>query len=434
MAAMLLAGHGMATAQAGSAAADGAAATDGLPVDARPIHFFFLADVHSQHVILDRFIAAVSEHGPGLIVEGGDFVHDATAAEYRHALVARAGVGVPWRMTMGNHDAELRGPFPAPPPEIPAFQGFDHGELRFVLLDNHDGMLTAELFGRLEAELAAHEGRRIVVAMHVPPVLGAAPFATVLRHLSPFPLADPSMPDPGQVERFTGLMARYGVLAVLTGHAHYPYHEIRDGVHYIVAGAAGGLTPGPGIASEYLDITIDGRDVGVRRVVLADPPRNPVSFLVGAFRFYARLNRFNHAEQGWNYVPSASVQLRTGVGLLESRAGDNTVVLAVASFERILDGAGRRSLVADIGLTGGSRELLGQLVTGYKLRPVGAFNENVFLSGAATANAGALQGRATAGVGGRLGLGLEWRGVTVEASRNWATNLRATTVGIGHRF
>lgn len=426
---MLLAGGGQVTGQTGPAAPSTAP-----PGEAEHVRLFFIADVHSRHHLLDRFIEDATEQRPDLILEGGDFVHDATAAEYRRAMAVRARVTSPWRMVTGNHDAELRGPFRDPPPELPAVRAFDHAGVRFILIDNHEEVLTEEQFRLLEAELEAHAGGRVVVGMHVPPLLSDKPLGTRLRHLVPFPLASPTMREPEQVERFAGLMRHHGVLAVLAGHAHFPHDEVRDGVRYIVAGPAGGLTPGPGIANEYLDITIQDREVRLRRVALDDPPGNPLSFVARAFRFFADLNRFNHARQGWNYVPSASVQLRSGLGLIESRAGESLGLFIAASFERVLGDLGRRSLFADVGATAASHELVGHLVGGPKLRPVGSFNENFFISGAASANAGVLRGSATAGIGAGLGLGFEWRNLTAQVSRTWATNMRTTSIGLGHRF
>jgi predicted phosphodiesterase len=405
-----------------------------LPQEALTVRFFFLADVQSRHASLERFLEHVELERPELVVEGGDFVHDGTEAEFQRAADYRARVATPWYGVRGNHEAELRGPFSAPPPPLPELSAFTHRDVRFILLDNHDGTLSEDLFQRLEAELEAHSGQRIVVVMHVPALVSGKPAALRLRRLVPFPLANPVMTDGWQVRRFTTLMERHRVLAVLAGHTHYPDRVERGGVHYVTAGAAGGLTPGWGIANEYLDIHLVGREVRVRRVVLERPPRNPVSFVARAFRFYANMNRFNHVAQGWNYVPSASVQIRSGLSRTRTRAGESIMLSATASFERLLGGRGREAFFADGGVSAGDRALGAHFAAGYKVRPLGDFNRNLFMAGAATTNGGIFDSSLTGGVGAQLGVGFEWRRLTGEVSWNRATNRRATTVSIGHRF
>jgi predicted phosphodiesterase len=399
-----------------------------------PLRIFFIANVHSRHARLDEFIEAANRELPDLVLDGGDMVHDGTETEFRHAWRARARLKPPWHGVRGNHDAALRGPFSAPPPAFADFQAFEHQGVRFVLLDNHAGVLNEEQLGRLEAELERYAGHRMVVVMHVPPILTREHTATRLRHLLPYPLARPSMHADEQVERFTELVEHHGVLAVLAGHTHAPDYQTRGGVHYIVAGAAGGLTPGWGIANEYVDITLRGFEVEVRRVALGEPPRDPLSFFATAFRFFARVNGFNHAEQGWNYTPSTSVQLKGALQRIETRAGEDPAFFAAASFERVLGDLGRQAFFVEPGVSAGPREFIAHLGVGYKLRPIGTFNENLYLAAAATANAGLLAGTGSAGVGQRLGIGVELRDITIEVSRHRATNQRGAAIVLGRRF
>jgi predicted phosphodiesterase len=408
-------------------------AADTLP----PVRIFLVSDVHSRHGRLRRFVEIANRERPDLVLDAGDFVHDGTEAEFRRARAGRERLRMPWYVVRGNHDARLRGPFAAPPPELPPFRAVEHAELRVILLDNHRERLSDEQFRQLERELAAHAGRRTVVVMHVPPFLSREPAALRIRHALPFPLASPVMREPEQVERFTALMERHGVLAVLTGHSHFADSQLRGGVHYIVAGAAGGLTPGLGIPNEYVDITLEGWEVRFTRVRLGDPAGDPVTFLARAFRFYAELNRFVHREQGWSHVPSASVQLRGGVRRTEDGADagrDDLAVHGAASWERVLGGAGRQAFVADLGMSAGEREVLGHLAGGFKLRPVGDFNRNLYVVAGASGNAGGRAGRATAGVGVQLGVGAEWHALTLELTGGRATNQRGAALVAGFRF
>jgi predicted phosphodiesterase len=399
-----------------------------------PLRIFFITDVHSRHGHMERFVERANRDRPDLILDGGDFVHDGTESEFRRAYADRARLLSSWYVVKGNHDAERRGPFTAPPPAFPEFRTVDHGGVRFFLLDNHREVLTEAQFERLERELAAGAGRRMVVVMHVPPLVRREAPLVRLRHLLPFPLASPVMRDPEQVRRFTELVERHGVLAVLTGHTHAHDQQVRGGVHYVVAGAVGGLTPGLGIPNEFVEIVIDDRDVQVRRIEIARPPGDPVTFVSRAFRFYADLNGFNHAAQGWNYVPSASVQYRAGARTTEAKSRDEAAAWGAVSFERQLGPLGRHAFFGDLGASAGRTKLAAHVAAGYKVRPLGDFNRNLYLAAAATASGGMLARQPTAGIGAQIGLGVEWRSLTLEMNRNVATNHRSAGVTLGRRF
>lgn len=409
---------------------------DAAATAAAPLRVFFVTDVHSSHDALERLIRDARRARPALILDGGDVVHDGTSSEFRRAMADRDRLDRPWRIAPGNHDVYRAGPFPSPPPRWPAFDAFTCGGVGFVLLDNHEERLTEAQFDRLEAELEARAGQPVVVVLHVPPRVSRLPFMIRLRHLVPFILASPTMTDDAQVDRFTRLMARHRVVAVLAGHAHFHDDQTIDGVRYLVGGTAGGLIPGLAIPHEYLDLTLHGRDLHVRRVRIRDPAGDPVTFVARAYRFFSTLNRFNHDAQGWNYVPSVGVQARVGARSTRPRGNDHVAdaaAVAAVSFERVFGPTGNRGAFTDLGLSAAPRELTAEVATGYKLRPAGDFNRNAFVAAGATANGGMLGGRGSAGLGARLELGVEWRALTVAVRRDWATNHRSTALLLGRR-
>jgi predicted phosphodiesterase len=406
----------------------------GSPAHAQVIRIHFLSDVHSQDGAMEQFIAAVRRDRPHLVLEGGDMVHDGTESEYRRAFEQRARLGVPWRGVRGNHDALLRGPHTDGPPRFPLTDAFEYGDLRVLLLDSHDERISDAQFTWLAAELEASAGRRVIVVMHVPPIVSRKPPLLALRRLVPFHLANPAMPDAAEAERFMELMERHAVLAVLAGHTHFFDQQVLGGVHYIIAGAAGGHTPGLGIANEFLAIEIDGRDISIRRERLRSPAGNPLRLVARTFGFYAGLNAANHAEQGWNYVPSVSLQLRSGLEIVDDAEPDRIAWHGAASFERVLGRAGRRSLGVDLGLTLGGDEAFAHVSAGHLLRVLGSFNRNTYIAAAATADAGRIAGALTAAPGLQLGAGVEWHGVTAELRRGWSTRRSALAVVFGHRY
>jgi predicted phosphodiesterase len=395
---------------------------------------FFVSDGHSRHPLLERFIEYARKHSPDLILDAGDAVHDGTEPEFRRAMQDREHLQIPWYTVRGNHDAQLRGPFTDPPPVFPPYFAVNHGDLRILMLDNHDEELSEAQFSWLEDQLAEDTDRRIVVIMHVPPLLRREPWLFRARHLLPFPLASPVMRVPEQVRRFTDLVEGHGVLMVLTGHTHFADRFQRGGVHYVIGGALGGLTPGLNVPNEFKTITVVGREIEVERRMILRPAYDPVTYLARAFQFYRALNGFNRSELGWNYVPSASVHLRSG---LRRRIGDDgaeVTVLALSSFERVLGAAGRRSFVADVGAGVGPGEAVGVVAVGARFRPVGDFNRNVFVSAGLIAQGGAVGGVPAGSVGFQAGAGLEWGPFTLELTSERATLHPSSALLLGRRF
>jgi predicted phosphodiesterase len=385
------------------------------PDDGEPVRIFFMTDAHSRQTHVERFVADANAARPAVVIDGGDMVHDGSESELRRALDARARLEVPWYLAPGNHDVELRGRFTAPPPAFPGFLAVEHAGIRFLLLDNNAGRITPEQFAQLEAELAAHAGARFVVAMHVPPFITRERGVVPLRHLLPFRLASPVMTDAGEVARFLALMERHDVLAVLVGHAHAFDDTLRGDVRYIVGGTLGGLLPAPGIAHEYVVLTIDGRALDIQRVQIGPPAREPLGLLLSAFRFLAEVNGFNRATQGWRFTPTTSVQVRTGV--VRRRAGEDGVALLLLSFERQLGPVGRLGVSGEAGASGGPRHAAVHLVPGAKLRVLGGFDRNVFAGAALEASAGVLRGRGGLEARGYVAAGVEWHAFTLEVQR-----------------
>ena len=405
--------------------------------EAPQVRFFFITDVHSKHHVFEAFLHDVEREEPDLVLEGGDFVHDGTWPAFERAYADRERLPVPWHMAKGNHDARRRGPFPQDPPSPVDFETFTCGGVRFVLLDNHEQRLVGQQLTRLEAELEAHDDGPVIVTMHVPPMLVREPLVTRMRHFVPIDFAEPTMEDPAEVERFMDLMAQHDVTAVLTGHAHVHNDFTVAGVRYVAAGAAGGLVPGMGIQREYLDVEVHGDDVEIRRVQLLSPARDPVTLLYRTFRFFARVNAFNHEALGWNYTPTGSVQWRAGARYTEAREaarGGNAAAVAAVSFEGLIGTAGRTAVFGDLEVSGAPRELAGHAAAGSKLRPLGDYNRNAYLAGGATLNAGMIRSSATAGAGLRAEVGVEWDWLTLGVRYDWATNHRATGVALGRRY
>jgi predicted phosphodiesterase len=412
--------------------AHGADRVSTTAASAKPLHLIFFADTHSRMSLIDRFVADANARQPDLLIDGGDRVHDGTEPEFQRTGKALAALQAPLHQVEGNHDADLRGPFTEPLPQFPTFQSFDQQGVHVILLDNSDETLSDEQFAQLETDLAANQGKTTIVAMHVPALLSQEKLTTKLSQIAPIKFASPTMHDPAQVERFTALMSKHQVAAVLAGHTHHPDEVVQDGVRYITAGAVGGQTPGLGIAQEYLDIHVTGRTLDVERVKLADGPKNPFSFAAGTCDFYKDLNQANHQAIGWTYTPSVSVQVRSGLRVSETSRGTSVAGGLTASLENTKPKHG--AIFGEATLAAGPRELSADLVGGYKHRLTGDYNRNAYVSGGVGLNGGIIADKLSAGVGARVGVGGEYKRWTFEVGHERATNRNMTTATIGFRF
>ena len=400
------------------------------------LRFFFFTDTHAGFVLTEKFVREANRERPDLLVDGGDIVEEGTQPEFDRAFADRARLESPLAMVTGNHDVLRRGPITQEPPKLADFQSFDRKGVLFVLLDNENEEISDELFRKLETDLEANKGKPTIVALHVPPVLTREAGFVKLRKIVPFGAASPKMKDPVQVERFKSLMKKYEVSAVLAGHTHAPSETTIDGTQYVVAGAVGGKTPGAGIAHEYLDIRVAGRNVQIKRVPLDRPPSNIVSHAFYVGDYIATKNAHNHAVLGWDqYIPSTSAETRIGMRHTQTRNGTSDALTVTGEIETTLnDPRGKSAWFAEGTAAIGTREASADLGLGYKRRLVGDFNRNFYVSAAAVANGGVIADSFTAGVGARAAVGAEHKNWTFQLSHERATNRQATMFSVGYRF
>ena len=165
---------------------------------------------------LARAVAHVATLGlrPDAVLVSGDLAEHGEPAEYARVRELLAPLAAPVVALPGNHDRPdaLRDAFP---------ETAHDGTLRLLTLSSHrpgrdDGALGDEQLARLDAALAAGDGRPAIVALHHPPLATGMPF-----------LDDIGL-DPGDAGRLGAITARHGVARIVAGH-----------VHMVAAGRAG---------------------------------------------------------------------------------------------------------------------------------------------------------------------------------------------------
>lgn len=156
---------------------------------------------------------------PQAVVITGDLTDFGRSTEYAHLRSLLAPLdALPLYLLPGNHDdrGALRAAFPAH--RYLGHEGFiqyavDIGGLRLIALDtvvpgHSEGALCEERLQWLELQLAASEGRPVVVAMHHPP------FKTLIGHMDDIGLLQGA-------PALEALIARHpNVERVICGHLH----------------------------------------------------------------------------------------------------------------------------------------------------------------------------------------------------------------------
>ncbi|MGG1944105.1 phosphodiesterase [Trinickia sp. NRRL B-1857] len=173
---------------------------------------------------LERCVARLIalEPKPDALVITGDLVDLGTLVEYEALKKLLAPLTMPVYLLVGNHDERqaLRAVF-ADHAYLHTGGEFVHyavdvGPLRLIALDSQmprqgGGHLCETRLAWLDAQLAASQGKPVVLALHHPP------FVSGIGHM------DRQRLDPASAEQLAAIVSRYpNVERVICGHVHRP--------------------------------------------------------------------------------------------------------------------------------------------------------------------------------------------------------------------
>jgi len=204
------------------------------PVAVDPDSFCFAVfgdpQIHSDyHSSLDRFRQEVAQRGIDFFCVLGDLTNDATSDECDSIKLQLERVGIPYYVTIGNHDLF----------QADGWERFkeDYGpscypvaiadRIKLIFLDTADGTLGPAQFDWFESELADSRFTKIVLT-HFPVFDGEKPIMWRLAS------------DAERV-KVQSLLERYGAYAWCAGHIHGLRHLQVDSVHHFTCGA---MAPG----------------------------------------------------------------------------------------------------------------------------------------------------------------------------------------------
>jgi 3',5'-cyclic AMP phosphodiesterase CpdA len=199
-----------------------------VTVDPDSFRFAVFSDIHNaqgrtNH--LQRFAQDVAARGIDFFCVCGDLTHNGRADEFRQARAGFDSVGIPYYVTLGNHDLyqadgwqqfrEQFGPS--------CYSVVIAGRLRLIFLDTGIGRLGPTQFDWLEQELtrSAHETK--IVLTHFAAYDGLVPGVYRLA-------------SGAERAKLQGLLARNSARALCSGHIHAWRHTQVDGVDHFITG------------------------------------------------------------------------------------------------------------------------------------------------------------------------------------------------------
>jgi predicted phosphodiesterase len=202
------------------------------PVEVDPDSFRFAMfgdpQVHSDSIhMLDRFSEDIGPRHIDFFCVLGDLTHDATEDEVGFIKQALDAVGIPYYVTVGNHDLyQAEGWDRFKQAFGPATYSVVFARrVRLVFIDTASEVVGPTQFDWLESELLQEPGPYVtLVGTHFPVYDGITP--TLYRTGS-------------TAERYKlqHLLQSSGAYALVSGHIHAFRHTVAGGVHHFICGA-----------------------------------------------------------------------------------------------------------------------------------------------------------------------------------------------------
>lgn len=199
------------------------------PGNVNDFYFAAFADsqVRAENVTrLAAFKTSAVARGVSFFVVLGDLTEDATTGEFSQIKTALDGVGIPYYVTIGNHDLFQRAPDGGWDTWKSTFGPATYAvtiasRVRFIFLDTASGDIGATQFKWLETQLATSVPVTIV-GSHYPIYDGVTPVMWRLTSVE-------------ERYKLTSILDRAGVYAYVAGHVHgYKQTRVGSTLHFTI--------------------------------------------------------------------------------------------------------------------------------------------------------------------------------------------------------
>lgn len=203
--------------------------------DAEPGRFWIFRALFNQPGVFRRQLAQIQSHSIDFSIQLGDMVSCGKPGNYLNLFRELEGVNVkkPYLTVIGNHDRS----HPHGGSHSKVYRSlfgrrtnyhFDHGGVRFIILDSSRQQITQAQVRWLSMVLKTP--LRKVVMTHMPPVMLKLWGGAAAHHMGGFTRG---------ADEFTDLMAQAKVERVYMGHVHCFGVQDYKGVRYILTGGGG---------------------------------------------------------------------------------------------------------------------------------------------------------------------------------------------------
>lgn len=227
--------------------------------DAEPGRFWFSRKLFNVPGVFEKQVRAIQDHPIDFSIQLGDMVSRGLPAHYRRFFdnLARVRPEKPYLTVIGNHDRQS--------PNLPSRSdfyracfgktnyAFDHGSLRFVVLDSSRRSVSERQLKWLD--LALRTPRRKIIFTHIPPgVLSWTHFAGA-KGIGGFRRGG---------REFAEIAAKHKVDRVYMGHIHGFGVQDFQNVRYVLTG--GGGSPLFPLAADdrfhhFIVVRVSGEDI-----------------------------------------------------------------------------------------------------------------------------------------------------------------------------
>jgi len=199
--------------------------------DSLPLRFAVFSDIHiteANENLFDKLQQDIAQRHIDFFIVDGDLTDHGLQEEYQICLEDFMRLGIPWYVTIGNHDMYQKNSWETWKsyfgPSCYTVRVSDN--LRLIFLDTSTGTVGGDQFEWLEELLTQKNIKE--------------KYQIVISH---YPLYDDPFPSiwrlPGAAERYKlfSLFSRYQVYGYIGGHLHTFQHKTINGIQHFIVGS-----------------------------------------------------------------------------------------------------------------------------------------------------------------------------------------------------
>lgn len=210
---------------------------DSTPEDSERGEFLFrymvFGDNEGNGEKLKALVEAANSSDIAFVANTGDSTDLASVEEFEQYAEITKNLEVPIYSVAGDNDIGDDGTlnlyFKYVSPEN--YFSWNEGSRHFVAIYNvGESALSDEQLAWLEDDLKQNEDKKITLFMQIPMDI---PFAEIVNYTD--------NTDPVQKEKFYGLISRYTIEKIFTGHAHTHFQYILRGIPVTITGGGGAV-------------------------------------------------------------------------------------------------------------------------------------------------------------------------------------------------